>query len=192
MSNENNAQGKIIVIVAPSGTGKSTLIKRLKEEFPVLVESVSYTTRDIREGEVNGKSYFFIEREEFLAMKEKGEFLEWAEVHGNFYGTSKSFVEKKLDEGEYILFDLDVQGTDSFKNYFGERANVLFIAPPSVEVLEQRLRGRGTESEDSLQIRLKNAKKELLRQDDFDYKIINDDLDRAYSDLKRIVSKVLG
>ena len=186
------ATGKILVIVAPSGTGKSTLIKRLKDDFPILLESVSYTTRSIREGETNGKSYFFVSKDDFLEMKSKDEFLEWALVHGNYYGTSKSFVSQKLEEGEFILFDLDVQGTDSFKDYFGDKANVIFIAPPSVEVLEQRLRGRGTESEESLQVRLTNARNELKRQDDFDFKIINDDLERAYKDLKNIVTRILG
>ena len=192
MSKGVTSEGKIIVIVAPSGTGKSTLIKRLKKEFPNLLESVSYTTRGIRPDEKNGESYFFVSRDEFLTMKEKGEFLEWAQVHENFYGTSKSFVEEKLKEGKFLLFDLDVQGTDSFKEYFSSKANVIFIAPPSVETLEQRLRGRGTEDEHSLNTRLTNAKKELKRQDDFDFKVINDDLERAYQDLTNIVSKVIG
>lgn len=181
------SKGKIIVIVAPSGTGKSTLIKKLKEDVKDLVESVSFTTRKIRESEVDGQSYNFIDQEKFLQMKEAGEFLEWAQVHGNYYGTSKSFVEKQLSNGVNLLFDLDVQGTDSFKAHFGNSAKVIFIAPPSVEVLEQRLLNRGTESDESLRIRLANAKKELERQHDFDYRVVNDELERSYCELKSIV-----
>lgn len=183
--------GKLIVIVAPSGTGKSTMIKRLKVDLPSLVESVSYTTRPIRVGEVHGQSYFFIGKEEFLAMKERNEFLEWAEVHGNFYGTSKTFVEQCLTEGKHLLFDLDVQGTDSMKKYFGERANVIFIAPPSVEELEKRLRGRGTETTGIINLRLMNAKNELLRKHDYDFLITNDDIEQAYTKLKEITSSIL-
>lgn len=184
-------KGKIIVIVAPSGSGKSTLIKRIKAEFLDLLESVSFTTRKAREGEVNGQHYNFISKEEFLQRKEKDEFLEWAEVHGNYYGTSKKFVEDEISKGHNLLFDLDVQGTDSFKEYFGDRARVIFIAPPSVEALEQRLRGRGTETEESLNIRLENAKRELLRKDDYDYLVVNDELEKAYKDLKDIFEGIL-
>ncbi len=186
------SKGKIIVIVAPSGTGKSTLIKKLKADFTDLIESVSFTTRQIRKGEMNGVSYNFISKDQFLEMKDEGDFLEWAEVHGNYYGTSKSFVNDQLEKGCQILFDLDVQGTDSFKDYFGERARAIFIAPPSVEVLEDRLLNRGTESEDSLRIRLGNAKKELERQHDFDHRVVNDELDRAYDELKKIVTGELS
>ncbi len=184
--------GKIIVIVAPSGTGKSTLIQRLKKECPELLESVSYTTRQTREGEVDGQHYNFISEDKFLEMKGNDEFLEWAEVHGNYYGTSKSFVEKQLSEGKVLLFDLDVQGTDSFKNYFKEKARVIFIAPPSVETLQERLLGRGTETEESLKLRLSNALGELKRKDDFDYCVINDELERAYQELVSIVKGILG
>jgi len=187
----NKTSGKLIVIVAPSGTGKSTMIKRLKVDIPSIVESVSYTTRPIRVGEVHGQSYFFISKEEFLAMRDRNEFLEWAEVHGNYYGTSKTFVEQCLVEGKYLLFDLDVQGTDSMKKYFGERANVIFIAPPSVEELEKRLRGRGTETTGIINLRLMNAKNELLRKNDYDYLITNDDIEKAYSKLKEITSSIL-
>ncbi|MGZ3790312.1 MAG: guanylate kinase [Bacteriovorax sp.] len=188
---KKHVNGKLIVIVAPSGTGKSTMIKRLKVDFPSLVESVSYTTRTMRPGEVHGKSYFFVPREEFLAMKDDNEFLEWAEVHGNFYGTSKHFVEECLNEGKHLLFDLDVQGTDSMKDYFGERANVIFISPPSVEELEKRLRNRGTEDTQVINLRLTNAHKELLRKDDFDFLIYNDDIEEAYKRLTEITAKIL-
>lgn len=189
--NKEDFTGKLIVIVAPSGTGKSTMIKRLKLDFPTLVESVSYTTRPQRPGEVHGLSYFFISREEFIAKRDNNEFLEWAEVHGNFYGTSKEFVENCLKEGKHVLFDLDVQGTDSMKLHFQDVANVIFISPPSVEELEKRLRHRGTENTQVINLRLMNARKELLRKEDFDYLIYNDDIEKAYSRLKEITQKIL-
>lgn len=191
MSNQLT-NGKLIVIVAPSGTGKSTMIKRLKGDYPSLVESVSFTTRPIRPGEVHGLSYFFISREDFISMKDNDDFLEWAEVHGNFYGTSKDFVESSLKSGKHILFDLDVQGTDSMKRYFGSIANVIFISPPSVEELEKRLRHRGTENTQVINLRLMNAQKELLRKNDFDFLIYNDDIEKAYQMLKDITQKILN
>lgn len=190
--NKENAVGKLIVIVAPSGTGKSTMIKRLKIDFSSIVESVSFTTRSIRQGEVEGKSYFFINREEFLTMTAEEKFLEWAEVHGNLYGTSKSFVEDFLKAGKNLLFDLDVQGTDSFKAYFGDKANVIFISPPSIDELEKRLRNRGTESTQVINLRLKNAEEELRRKNDFDFLIYNDDIEQAYKRLFEITRKIIG
>ena len=193
--NSENAPGKLIVIVAPSGTGKSTMIKRLLIDVTSLVESVSFTTRPMRPGEVHGKSYFFISRDEFLKRRDENEFLEWAEVHGNFYGTSKKFVEQSLREGKHLLFDLDVQGTDSMKKYFGAVANAIFISPPSVEELEKRLRHRGTENTQVINLRLGNAEKELLRKNDYDFLIYNDDIEKAYAKLKEttlaIISKAL-
>ena len=183
------------MIVAPSGTGKSTMIKRLLIDVPSLIESVSFTTRPMRPGEVHGKSYFFISRDEFLKQRDENEFLEWAEVHGNFYGTSKKFVEQSLKEGKNLLFDLDVQGTDSMKKYFGDVANAIFISPPSVEELEKRLRHRGTENTQVINLRLGNAEKELLRKNDYDFLIYNDDIEKAYAKLKEttlsIIAKVL-
>lgn len=189
--NKEDFAGKLIVIVAPSGTGKSTMIKRLKKDYPSIVESVSYTTRPMRPGEVHGLSYFYISREEFIAKRDNNEFLEWAEVHGNFYGTSKAFVEQCLKEGKHVLFDLDVQGVDSMKLHFGDVANVIFIAPPSVEELEKRLRHRGTENTQVINLRIMNARKELERKNDFDFFILNDDIENAYSKLREIAQRIL-
>ena len=189
--NKESFTGKLIVIVAPSGTGKSTMIRRLKLDFPTITESVSYTTRPQRPGEIHGLSYFFISREEFIVKRDNTDFLEWAEVHGNFYGTSKDFVENCLSEGKHVLFDLDVQGTDSMKLHFASVANVIFISPPSVEELEKRLRHRGTENTQVINIRLTNARKELLRKEDYDFLIYNDDIENAYIRLKEITLKIL-
>ena len=186
-----NKSGKLIVVVAPSGSGKSTLIKRLKKDFPNLEESVSTTTRPKRSGERHGEAYFFVDREDFISMRDRGEFLEWAEVHGNFYGTSKRFVEGRLNSGKDLLFDLDVQGVDNMKAFFGDRARAIFIAPPSIEELESRLRGRGTEGDDVIRLRVENAKREMLRQHDYDYHVLNDELEGAYKRLKNIVLEIL-
>lgn len=183
-------RGHIIVIVAPSGSGKSTLIKRLKQEFPMLEESVSYTTRKIRAGETDGVSYNFVDVDTFLKMRDAGDFIEWAEVHGNYYGTSQKFVEAKIAAGSALLFDLDIQGTDAMKAKF-ENANAIFIAPPSAKELENRLRGRGTESTGIINLRLMNSQRELERKDDYDYLVVNDDLEKAYGELSSIVREVL-
>ncbi len=183
--------GKIIVIVAPSGSGKSTLIKRLKLEVTNLLESVSFTTRGKRPGEVHGTHYFYITAPEFEEKIKKDEFLEWAKVHTNYYGTSKKFVEDSINQGKHLLFDLDVQGTDAMKKHFGDRAQAIFIAPPSVEELERRLRGRGTETEEALRTRIENAKREMLRQNDYDHRVQNDELESAYRELLKVVRGIL-
>ncbi|EQC49535.1 guanylate kinase [Bacteriovorax sp. BSW11_IV] len=186
-----NAHGKIVIIIGPSGTGKSTLIQRVKESFPELIESISYTTRPRREKEVDGVHYFFISKEKFFEMRDEGEFLEWAEVHSEYKATGKSFVEKKLKEGKFLLFDLDVQGADSIINVFPNESRAIFIAPPSLTELEKRLKGRGTEDEKSLKVRLENSKKEILRKDDYDYCIINDEVEGAFQRLKETVAAIL-
>ena len=184
-------RGKILVIVAPSGTGKSTLIEKLQKEVPSLSWSVSCTTRPMREGEIDGDDYFFITKDEFLKRRENNEFIEWAQVHSNFYGTLKSFVDKGLEEGKHLLFDLDVQGCDSFKREYGDEAQVIFIEPPSLAELKKRLVARATDKVEVIQERLKNAERELARKDDFDYKVLNDDFDVAYKNLKEITLHIL-
>lgn len=184
-------RGKLIVIVAPSGAGKSTLISRLKNDYPDLLESTSYTTRPRREGEIHGQHYFFVSKEEFIERRDQGEFFEWAVVHSNLYGTSKIFVEEKLSEGKSLLFDLDVQGADSLKKHFNDEANIIFIAPPSIEELGNRLRKRGTETEEVILERLKNAERELKRKEDYDHWVLNDDLEKAYVKLRDIFKSVL-
>jgi guanylate kinase len=184
--------GKMIVICAPSGTGKSTLLNRLKADHPELEWSVSCTTRSPRTGEVNARDYHFISKEEFEQQIDDGIFIEWARVHSNYYGTSRKFVEERLAAGRRMLFDLDVQGADAMKNIYGDKAVVIFIEPPSVEALEQRLRTRGTDSEQVILERVENARKELQRKNDYDHLVMNDDVERAYLRLKTLVERILA
>ncbi len=184
-------KGHLIVIVAPSGVGKSTLINRLKQEVPELEWSVSYTTRPQRAGEEHGKNYFFIDKNEFEKRRKQDEFVEWAIVHSNYYGTTKKFIEDGLRVGRKLLFDLDVQGADNIKKLFPNDSSIIFIEPPSFEVLEARLRGRGTENAAVIEERLSNAKKELLKKNDYDYLVMNDTLERAFDELKGIILGVI-
>ena len=179
-------KGLLIVISAPSGTGKTTLTHMLLKEFPDMEFSVSYTTRKPRTGEVNGKDYFFVDRETFEKMIEEGDFLEWAEVYGNLYGTSKSQVLKALNEGKDVLLDIDTQGALQVKKNFPE-AVLIFILPPSLKELERRLRNRGTDDEETIERRLKTARVEIERAPLYDYIVVNDVLEKAYENLKSIV-----
>ena len=183
-----NRDGFLIIIVAPSGTGKSTLIKRLMKDLPELKWSTSYTTRPPRTGEVHGENYFFVSLEEFQSMLNSQDFLEYAVVHSNYYGTSKTFINDRLSAGDVILLDLDVQGADRVKAHFKNRAKAIFIEPPSIEELERRLRDRGTESDQVISERIQNAKNELLKKNSYDFLILNDDIEKAYQRLKSLVS----
>ncbi len=182
----------LVVICAPSGTGKSTLLERLKRERPQLAWSVSCTTRPMRAGEKDGVDYHYITREDFESRIARDDFVEWAKVHSNYYGTSKSFVAESFVLGKPMLFDLDVQGADAMKKIYGDVAQVVFIAPPSLEELERRLRGRGTDAPAVIEERLNNARVEMLRKDSYDHLVINDAVERAYGDLLGIVDRILG
>ncbi len=183
----NRKKGRIFVIVSCSGTGKTTLIQRLRQDIPDLKWSVSCTTRPQRTGEVDKQDYYFMSNEEFIQRKENNEFIEWAVVHSNYYGTSKRFIESGLINGELLLFDIDIQGADAIKDYYKDDATIVFIAPPSLEELEKRLRGRGTDRDEVIRERLSNAQKELRKQNDYDHLVINDDLEIAYKELNNII-----
>ncbi|WPU64774.1 guanylate kinase [Peredibacter starrii] len=183
---------RMIVICAPSGTGKSTLLNRLKADIPDLVWSVSCTTRPMRTGETHGKDYFFIKVESFEKQIADDEFIEWAKVHSNYYGTSKRFVSEGIQKGHKMLFDLDVQGADAMKRIYGADAQVIFIEPPSVEELEKRLIARGTDALHVIQERIKNAREELKNKHKYDHLILNDNVDSAYEKLKAVVEKILS
>ncbi len=185
------SDGKMLITVAPSGGGKTTFIKKLKSDFPDLIESVSCTTRHKRPHDLDGDDYYFLSVEQFKKKIENSEFLEWAQVHSNYYGTSKSFVDSEIAKGHDLLFDLDVQGADALKDHYGPKAHVIFIAPPSIEELEKRLRNRKTEKEEIIRERLDTARAEMERKNDYDYYLVNDDLQRAYDEFKEIVMKIL-
>ncbi len=174
--------GVALVLCAPSGTGKTTLVRRLAHEFPRFAFSISCTTRSPRPGEVDGRDYLFLSREKFVALREQGHFAEWAEVHGNLYGTPLLAARELLAAGRDLLFDIDVQGAAQLKNTLPQ-AKFVFLLPPSLAELKARLRGRGSETEESLARRLENAKKELAQASWFDFWIINDDLELAYQEL---------
>lgn len=184
--------GKMIVICAPSGTGKSTLLNRLKADIPDLKWSVSCTTRPIRTGEVHGKDYYFIKPESFEKQIAAEEFIEWAKVHSNYYGTSKRFVTEGLLNNWKMLFDLDVQGADAMKKIYGDQAQVIFIEPPSIEELEKRLLSRGTDSIEVIRERINNARKELQHKEKYDHLVLNDDVNKAYEKLKAVVQRILA
>lgn len=183
--------GHLIVICAPSGTGKSTLLERLKKDHPELKWSVSCTTRPMRKGEAEGVDYHYITKADFEKRIAEGDFIEYATVHSNYYGTSKKFVDQGAAQGHSLLFDLDVQGADAMKRIYGSGAHVIFIEPPSIDELERRLRGRATDAAHVIEERLKNARAELTRRHDFDFLVTNDEVDRAYLDLKRVVEGIL-
>lgn len=184
--------GKMIVICAPSGTGKSTLLNRLKADIPDLKWSVSCTTRPMRSGEVHGKDYYFIKPESFEKQIASEEFIEWAKVHSNYYGTSKRFVTEGLLNNWKMLFDLDVQGADAMKKIYGDQAQVIFIEPPSIQELEKRLIARGTDEMEVIRERINNAQKELLHKEKYDHLVLNDDVNTAYEKLKSVVQRILS
>ncbi|TYP92705.1 guanylate kinase [Fodinibius salinus] len=183
----NNPTGKVIVIVAPSGAGKTTLAQRLLNDFSDIKFSVSATTRPPREDEIHGEDYYFLSDEEFDQKIKNDEFLEWESYSGNRYGTLQSEVDKLVETGYFPLLDIEVRGALNVAQMYNSNAVSIFIEPPSMDVLAQRLSGRGSETDDSLTKRLKRAEKEMQYADRFDHIVINDDLDTAYSKIASIV-----
>jgi guanylate kinase len=184
-------KARLFVISAPSGAGKTTLVRQVLKQFPQLSYSVSHTTRKPRKGEIDGKDYFFIDKKDFQARIDQDKWIEWAQVHGNFYGTSKGFIKENLDFGDNLLLDLDVQGAQQIMDA-GLAIVSIFIMPPSIEVLQQRLEKRGTDSEQVILQRMENAAKEIHAKSLYDYVIINDDLNRSIADLYAIFEKETG
>ena len=179
--------GSLFIISAPSGAGKSTLVNALLAEDGDLRLSISHTTRAPRGSEVDGREYHFVTRETFLAMRERGEFLESAEVHGNLYGTSGPLIRSQMAAGSDIVFEIDCQGAEQLRSVFSD-AVAIFVLPPSMAELERRLRGRGTENDGVVQRRLRAAEVEMRRAPMFDYVIINSDFSDALARLHAVVS----
>jgi len=180
------SKGVIFILSAPSGAGKTTLIKRLMKVFPDLILSVSYTTRKPRSGEIPGQDYFFVAQKKFELMRAKGEFVEWANVHGNLYGTPQRPLEKSIRSGGDILLDIDVQGNKKVKARYPNSVSI-FLLPPSWKELERRLALRGTDGRETIRQRLQDARRELREIKSYDYFIVNREIQHALELLKSVV-----
>ncbi|MCZ6621243.1 MAG: guanylate kinase [Deltaproteobacteria bacterium] len=180
------SKGVIFILSAPSGAGKTTLIKRLRKVFPDLKLSISYTTRKSRSGEIPGQDYFFVAQKKFELMRAKGEFVEWANVHGNLYGTPQRPLEKSIRSGKDILLDIDVQGNKKVKARYPNSVSI-FLLPPSWKELERRLAWRGTDGRETIRQRLQDARRELREIKNYDYFIVNREIQHALELLKSVV-----
>jgi guanylate kinase len=180
-------RGLLFVVSAPSGAGKTTLLKRVMEQVPALSFSISHTTRKLRNGEVDGEDYYFIDHSLFLQMVKDQLFIEHAEVHGNFYGTSHLGVEGQLENGQDVILDIDVQGAAIVREQGSSLGVHIFIVPPSLIELERRLRGRCTENDEQIGLRLSNAESEMKEAEKYDYIIVNDQLEEAVDLLISII-----
>jgi guanylate kinase len=187
-------KGKIFVFSAPSGAGKNTLIDFVLETVPGMVYSISATTRLPRPGEVDGTHYFFLSEREFRRRADRGEFAEWAEVHGCCYGTPKGFIDASVNSGRHVVMDIDVAGKKKLDRTYPETVGIL-VLPPSMEELERRLRKRGSDGEAAIRLRLINASREIeaaKSEGKYEYTIVNDDLSRAEHEAARIVREIIG
>lgn len=186
-------QGKLIVVSAPSGSGKTTLVRHLLATIPGISFSVSATSRAMREGELDGRDYYFLNAEEFRHRVDAGDFIEWEEVYpGVYYGTLKSEVQRLTEKGNHVVFDVDVIGGLNIKHQFGNQALAIFVMAPSVEALEKRLRSRCTDSEESLQQRFSKAAYEMTFVERFDKIVVNDELEAAKSAIASIVNDFIN
>jgi guanylate kinase len=184
---QKGIKGSLFIVSAPSGAGKTTLCRALVSSLPDLEFSVSYTTRDRRPGETEGTDYSFVTRQEFERMAAAGEFLEWAEVHGELYGTSKTRVYKILDSGKDVILDIDTEGASQIRTHTNT-GTFIFILPPSLDILKRRLRERMTDSEEKIARRLKQATAEIQTYEEYDYVIMNDILEDALRDFRSIIT----
>lgn len=194
MSNTHSPSGKLIIFSAPSGSGKTTLVRHLlKQEALGLAFSISATSRAPRGKEKDGKDYYFLSEEDFKQRVFHGDFLEWEEVYsGTLYGTLRNEVERIWKEGKTVIFDMDVVGGLNLKSLYGDKALSVFVKPPSMEILEERLRGRATDSDDKIRQRLAKARKELGRADRFDHILLNNDLETAKKEAFNLIKVFLG
>lgn len=182
------SKGTLFVLSGPSGVGKGTVLDALMKEFSGIEYSVSATTRERRPGEVDGDDYFFISEERFKELKKNNKFIESAKVHNNYYGTPKKYVDRVLADGKDIILEIDIQGAKQVKEKY-PNAIFIFLKPPSIEELKNRLQKRGTENKKSKEVRLENAKDEIKEISEYDYTILNDEVENAVSELKRVILK---
>lgn len=191
---EQNIDGKMLIFTAPSGAGKTTIVRHLLKEYKFLDFSVSATTRKKRDQEIHGRDYYFLSPEEFRDLIEKDQFIEWEEVYENqYYGTLKSEVSRLWSLGKHVVFDIEVKGATNIKNLYRDKAHAIFIKPPSLEILIQRLTDRATESKSSLDKRIARVKEEMTYQDTFDAILVNDLLEVAKKEAEYMVETfVLG
>ena len=189
MSKSNH--GKIIVIVAPSGAGKTTIAQRLLKEYPQIKFSVSATTRPPRKGETDGQDYYFLDEDEFDQKVDDNQFLEWEFYSGNKYGTLRSEVDKLVESGYFPLLDIEVKGALNVQKLYNSGVVSIFIEPPSMDELANRLSNRGSETDKSLSKRLERAEMEMKYADHFDHSVVNDDLETAYAEVKEIIESYI-
>lgn len=188
MSGTNHLyHGKIFVLSAPSGAGKTTLVKNIKTKFPFLVESISCTTREPRNNEQDGVDYFFLSVEEFMKKKDAGLFAETAQVHGNWYGTPLTFLKDMIVKGHNIICDIDYQGAINIGKAFSHESVLIFILPPSMDELEKRLRGRATDNDEIVKKRLENARVEITHYTSYNHIVVNDKFETACVQLEHII-----
>ena len=182
--------GRLFIVSAPSGAGKTTLCEAVRRYFDDVIYSISYTTRAMRNGERHGEDYFFISREEFELGIRRNRWAEWANVHGNYYGTSARWITANLEQGKHVLLDIDVQGMRQLVRQFPE-AVTIFIAPPSMEELRRRLTYRGSDDDQTIELRMTNAQAEMEQQDRYRHVVLNDDLGQARQQLISIIASYL-
>lgn len=185
-----NKQGRLIVISAPSGAGKTTLVNALIDSTPDLKISISHTTRPIRPGEQDGVNYYFISDDEFKNLLDRREFLEYAKVYDYYYGTSKVWVENELNKGSDIILEIDWQGAQQIKSMFPNSASFIYILPPSLEILKERLEKRAQDKPDVISYRLAKAKEDISHYNEFDYVVVNDDLDQTVASIQSIIKSI--
>ena len=181
------SRGSLIVVSAPSGAGKTTIVKAILAKYPSMLFSVSATTRPKRDIEVDGKDYFFLQRADFERRIAAGQLVEWEEIYGNLYGTLKAEVDKALTSGRTMLFDIDVKGGLSIKRLYPDDSIIIFIKPPSIEVLRDRLRNRKTEDDATFKRRMDRVAMELGMASQFDYQVVNDNLEQAIAEVDKLV-----
>lgn len=182
---------RMVIIAAPSGAGKSSFVARITREYPVLCDTVTYTTREIRTGESEGDPYHFVSRDRFQQLVNENFFVEWANVHGNFYGTPMHQLTDAWETSRVIIMDVDVQGAETFKRKFAD-AQTIFIVPPSIDELRRRVVKRDGKTPSDLEVRMANAQKEMARVAEFDHRVVNDDFEKSYSEFKKIIEELLN